>query len=285
MAEQVLVTLDCELLDADEPLLHADDMAALRGDGVFETLLVRRGKALNLEAHLARLAHSAELLDLPETAPSDWRDAVAMAVQRWGDRREGALRLVYSRGRENAGSAITAYVLVSPLNQRVHQARSSGVTVITLERGYASDLKEFAPWLLLGAKTLSYAVNMAAIRYALRNGADDAVFVSSDGYVLEGPRSTVMILRGRELLTPPLDYGVLPGTTQQAVFAMAEEYGFTATYAPLTVVDLINADGAWLVSSVALGARITSLNGIRMPEPAAAVEVARLVDRAVEKAD
>ncbi|MCW4354898.1 aminodeoxychorismate lyase [Hoyosella sp. YIM 151337] len=285
MAEQVLVTLDCELRDADEPLLHADDMAALRGDGVFETILVRRGRALNLEAHLKRLAQSAAMLELPEQNAQEWRDAVAMAVQRWGDRREGVLRLVYSRGREYAGSAVTAYVLVSPLNQRVHQARSSGVTVISLERGYASDLKEYAPWLLLGAKTLSYAVNMAAIRYAARNGADDVIFVSSDGYVLEGPRSTVMILRGRELVTPPVDYGVLPGTTQRAVFDMADEHGFQASYAPLTVVDLLNADGAWLVSSVALGARITSVNGIRMPEPKLALDVARLIDRAVEKAD
>lgn len=225
------------------------------------------------------------MLELPAVDPQDWRDAAAMAVKRWGDRREGVMRLVYSRGREYAGSATTAYVLVSPLNQRVHQARSSGVAVISLERGYASDLQEHAPWLLLGAKTLSYAVNMAAIRYAVKNGADDVVFVSSDGYVLEGPRSTVVILRGRELVTPPAEYGVLPGTTQQAVFNSAAEYGFETSYSPLTVVDLLNADGAWLVSSVALGARITSVNGIRMPEPSAAIEVARLIDRAVESAD
>ena len=49
------------------------------------------------------------------------------------------------------------------------------------------------PWLLAGAKTLSYAVNMAALRHAERHGAGDVIFVSSDGYVLEGPRSTVVI--------------------------------------------------------------------------------------------
>ncbi|GGC73564.1 4-amino-4-deoxychorismate lyase [Hoyosella rhizosphaerae] len=214
---------------------------------------------------------------------ADWRDAIAMAVQRWGNRREGVLRLVYARGRENAGSATTAYVLVTPLAHRMLQARASGVSVLTLERGYASDLAEFAPWLLLGAKTLSYAVNMAAVRYANDNGADDAVFVSSDGYLLEGPRAAVVVLRDGELATPPAELGILPSTTQRAVFDIADQYGFTTAYKPLTVVDLLNADGAWMLSSVTLSARITSVNGLRMPTPAGESDFARLVERAVER--
>ena len=57
----------------DAPLLYADDLAALRGDGVFETLLVRDGAACLLDAHLQRLARSAELMDLPAPDLSRWR--------------------------------------------------------------------------------------------------------------------------------------------------------------------------------------------------------------------
>lgn len=60
-----IVTVGSGLAAAGSPLLHADDLAALRGDGVFETLLVRDGAACLLDAHLARLARSAELMDLP----------------------------------------------------------------------------------------------------------------------------------------------------------------------------------------------------------------------------
>lgn len=59
-----IVTLGGGLVD-DSPLLHADDLAVLRGDGIFETLLVRDGAACLLDAHLQRLARSAELMDLP----------------------------------------------------------------------------------------------------------------------------------------------------------------------------------------------------------------------------
>ncbi len=62
----VVVTLDGEILESGTPLLHADDLAAVRGDGVFETLLVRDGRACLIESHLQRLTHSARLMDLPE---------------------------------------------------------------------------------------------------------------------------------------------------------------------------------------------------------------------------
>lgn len=102
----VIVTLDGALHDAQAPLLHADDLAAVRGDGIFETLLVRDGRPCLLEAHLGRLAHSARLMELPAPDLDRWRSAVAAAVHHWtaGGGAEGVLRLVYSRGRESGES-------------------------------------------------------------------------------------------------------------------------------------------------------------------------------------
>ena len=79
----VVVTLDGQLHDPQAPFLHADDLAAVRGDGAFETLLVRDGRPCLLESHLGRLAHSAQVLDLAAPDLPRWRSAVAVAVQRW----------------------------------------------------------------------------------------------------------------------------------------------------------------------------------------------------------
>src|ERR1044071_8998432 len=96
----VVVTLDGQLHDPRTPLLHADDLAAVRGDGIFESLLVRDGRPCLLESHLARLTQSARLMDLPEPDLPHWRDAVATAAARWTDQggQEGVLRLIYGRG-------------------------------------------------------------------------------------------------------------------------------------------------------------------------------------------
>jgi 4-amino-4-deoxychorismate lyase len=283
----VIVTLDGEVHPPGTPLLSADDLAAVRGDGVFETLLVRDGRACLIDAHLGRLSHSAKLIDLPKPDLSAWRHAIDLATKQWvGDTSDEAMmRLVYSRGRER-GSAPTAYVMVNPVTDRIAAVRNDGLAAITLPRELPSAGVENMPWLLAGAKTLSYAINMAALRHADRHGAGDVIFVSSDGYILEGPRSTVVIAVDGDdgnacLLTPPPWYPILRGTTQQALFTVARAKGYDCDYRALRVADLLAAQGIWLVSSMTLAARVHTLDGKALPRASLTAEFAELVDAAI----
>ena len=195
------------------------------------------------------------------------------------------MRLVYSRGRER-GSAPTAYVTVNPVAERITSARRDGVAAVTLPRELPSAGVEAMPWLLAGAKTLSYAVNMAALRHAGRQGAGDVIFVSSDGYVLEGPRSTVVIAAGGE------DGSVLPVDPAALVSDSARHHpagtvrcarakGYDCDYRALRVADLFAAQGIWLVSSMTLAARVHTLDGRALPRAPIAAEFAELVDAAI----
>ncbi len=283
----VIVTLDGETHSPETPLLYADDLAAVRGDGIFETLLVRDGRACLVESHLQRLTQSATMTDLPEPDLPQWRNAIEIATGQW-TADEGAMRLIYTRGREGDTSP-TAYVMVNAVPERVTTVRREGVAAITLDRGLPVAGADAMPWLLAGAKTLSYAVNMAALRHADRHGAGDVIFVSSEGYILEGPRSTVVIATnsGREaggnpcLLTPPPWYPILRGTTQQALFEVARNKGYDCDYQALRVDDLHAAQGVWLVSGMTLAARVHTLDGQALRWSPLAAEFAGLVDSAI----
>ncbi|MEW2478315.1 aminodeoxychorismate lyase [Mycobacterium sp. NPDC049093] len=282
----VLVTLDGQIHDPNAPLLHADDLAAVRGDGVFETLLVRDGRPCLLEPHLARLSQSAKMLDLPVPDLDAWRAAVALATECWiaDHDDDGVLRLVYSRGRESGGPA-TAFVTIGALADRVAGVRRDGLAAITLDRGLPLGAGDM-PWLAAGAKTLSYAVNMAALRHAERQGAGDVIFVSSDGYLLEGPRSTVVIATEDNdgqplLLTPPPWYPILRGTTQQALFEVARNKGYDCDFRALKPADLLTAQGVWLISSITLAARVHTLDGRPLPDAPLAADISGLVDAAI----
>lgn len=294
MTELILVTLADGAADGSQPLLFADDLAAVRGDGIFETLLVRDGRACGVGRHLDRLARSAAIIGLPAPDRDAFAAAVESAADRWAAAHglgvEGLLRVVYSRGRESDPTSTpgdgkaTAYVTVGPVPPRAAAARTEGVAVVTLDRGYSVDLAPNAPWALLGAKTLSYATNMAALRHANRLGFEDVIYLSSEGAVLEGPRSTVIAITGKTLVTPPTEVGILPGTTQQAIFELAMSEGWQTKSEKLLTKDLIAADSVWMVSSVTLAARVRRINSYRFDDGLAgspATQFAALVDRAI----
>ena len=140
---------------------------------------------------------------------------------------------------------------------------------MTLSRGVASDVVDAAPWLLAGAKTLSYAANKAAVREAKRRGADDALFVSTDGYVLEGPNASFIARINGELVTPDPAQGVLRGTTQADVFVFAARRGIPTTMRPMRVDELDAVDAAWFTSSGRLIAPVRRLDGRALPGDAA----------------
>ncbi|NUP73695.1 MAG: aminodeoxychorismate lyase [Sinomonas sp.] len=279
MSQHVLVFLDPaepdgRIEDSSKPTLFATDQGVTRGDGVFETLLVLDGHVRKLPAHLARLASSARMMRLDVPEHEAWERAIVTALAEYqravGVLDEVVVRLVATRGIEEA-HAPTCWVTAYPPAHSAKRQREHGIDVLLLDRGYDSDLAERAPWLLLGAKTLSYAVNMAALRYAHERGADDVIFTSSDGKVLEGPTSTVLVAHAetdddghvtlKRLVTPQLDSGILPGTSQGALFAAAKEAGWELGYGPLEPDDLFDADAVWLISSVRLLTPVNHIDG------------------------
>lgn len=249
------------LVDPATPLLRVDDLGATRGDGVFETASLVRGRVQALEAHLARLTQSAAMLALPRPDVAIWRDAVSAVAGVLTERgvTAGSLKFVLTRGVEGTGIP-TGWVL-GTASPDFTRDRTEGIRVVLLDRGYRHDVPQTAPWLLAGAKTLSYAVNRAAQREAVRRGADDVLFVSSDGYLLEGPTSSLVLRAGQRLVTPRVDLGILAGTTQADLFTWAEAAGFATDYALLTPDDLAQADAAWLVSSVRHVAPVRAVDG------------------------
>ncbi|MDE8587151.1 aminodeoxychorismate lyase [Arthrobacter sp. NQ4] len=279
---------DGRVADATIPQLLVTDLGVTRGDGVFETMLAVGGTVRKMQAHLDRLGGSAAALDLAIPDQEAWRRVIAAAVARHRSENPPAdpaadelvVKLVVTRGVE--GEAPTAWVQASPAGAAGRRQRETGIDVILLDRGYDSDVAERAPWLLLGAKTLSYAVNMAALRHAHKQGADDVIFLSSDGRVLEGPTSTVLLAHVeksddgttvKRLITPQLDSGILAGTSQGALFAAAKAAGWELGYGPLEPRDLMDADAVWLISSVRLLAPVNRIDGKEIGTPSVQKEL------------
>ncbi|QWT23151.1 aminodeoxychorismate lyase [Subtercola sp. PAMC28395] len=256
--------------DPDALVVSALDLGVTRGDGIFETITVVNGMPQALDAHLHRFARSAGMLDLPTPAHETWKKGVFAAVDSRPTVDEAFVKLVYTRGIEGSGIP-TGWVYLQQSPDFTAE-RTEGISVVLLDRGYSSSVQRTSPWLLQGAKTLSYAINKAAAREAQRRGADDVIFVSSDGYLLEGPTATIVLKLDDRFVTPRTESGILPGTTQQSIFEIAAVNGYRTAYEMLTPADLRRAESSWLVSSVRNAAPIREIDGEARPFDAGLTE-------------
>jgi branched-chain amino acid aminotransferase len=184
--------VDGRIVPASEATVPLTDEGFLRGDAIFEAILVRGGRTHALEPHLARMRRSAKALDLRLPV---LRQVVADLLAAWGER-DGALRLIVTRGGTVRG-----------ILGAVSWPDSIALAVVQI------------PWrtAISGVKTLSYAANQWALRAARALDADDALIVE-DGRVLELPTGAVCLIHGDRVSSPdPAELPILDSVTVRAV--------------------------------------------------------------------
>jgi 4-amino-4-deoxychorismate lyase len=268
------------------PALDPLDLALVRGDAVFEALRVYAGRPFRLDAHLDRLARSAEAIDLP--LPGDLEDLATRAVAAAGGG-DAVLRLICTRGREGSGEGAppapvgregsgeggpAAFAICTDIPGSLEEERRRGLRLVLLTTATDPLVRAAAPWLLPGVKTISYAVNMAAQRAARARGADDAVLVGLGGELLEAPTANLWWRTGHTLHTPSLDLGVLAGITRTVLRELAPGLGLKVLEGVFTAEDLAAADEAFLSSSTREIMPVVEVDGAPVadarPGPAAA---------------
>lgn len=193
----MLAVIDGRLLDDADAVIAVSDDGLLRGDGVFEVLRLYSGIPLALGDHLERLAQSGRGLRL-DVSVADFRHDIELLLDSVGDL-NAVMRLVQTRG----GRRITIIEKLGTL------AVATALATIAY----------FAPPLMSGIKSLSYAPNMLAARLAKEQGADDALLVTHDDIVLEASRASFFYVLDGALYTPPLGDGVFDSITRRQVFA------------------------------------------------------------------
>ncbi|AIG64642.1 hypothetical protein CATYP_08780 [Corynebacterium atypicum] len=266
------------------PFIFWDDAAVTRGDGVFETLLVHRGRPVNFELHARRFVASSRALDLPASDLDYWRRALDEACQAWvaerGEDCDARCVCTLTRGRAATGRP-SAWLVLSDVGEPTLTARARGVTVMTTPRAQVPAAHPPA-WAPGAAKTLNYAENMAALRYARDHGCDDALFIDpAHAHPERGPRvleaataGLILAKQRHRLRAPRAGQESLTSTTQQALFAHAEAAGWRVKQRDIYLRDLRKADSVWLVSSVRGATRVLAIDG-KVLEPGPETEEVR----------
>jgi branched-subunit amino acid aminotransferase/4-amino-4-deoxychorismate lyase len=231
--------------------------AVANGVGLFETMLVARGRVVHLEAHYDRLDASALALGFPPVARDRFHELVENAAASVGDA-ESALRCVYAaigRDLDDAGNWILD-VSAGPVSPTT-LARRSGTSAITLEPSLRRALPQH--------KLTSYAACVIGLRRARAAGASEGFFVDGSGRVLEGTATNVFAIAGDSLVTAPADGAILPGTVRSWTLAAARALHIPVVERAPTVDAL--RKGAFVTGSLTTLAPLEELDGARCASP------------------
>ena len=261
------VWADGRLVPAGAAVLSASDRGVQLGDGVFETVRVFEGRILELPLHAARLATSAAALEIsmPDDVEARLRVAITELLAADGHVGPGlelSVRVTLTRGPVEDRSLLPPRGVTPTL--LVQASRVGPPPADLLERGLSlaiSSIRRDPRNPLAAVKTTSRADFVYARLEARRRGADDALFLTTDGHVAEAPSASLFLVRAGELATPSLACGVLVGTTREWLLAWAGRVGLTAREALLAPDDLFAADEAFLASSVAGVLPVTRVDG------------------------
>jgi branched-chain amino acid aminotransferase len=232
--------IDGEFKPADEAVIPVDDLAILRGIGVFDLLRTYDGKPYFLDAHIDRLEQSARKIDLKLPWSHDEIIAIVEETLSRNDIPEANIRIVVTGGSSTdfmtpSGSP-RLLVLVSPVPKLPAQWYTEGVKIISWE------VERPIP----GAKSIDYISASLALKKAAAEGAIEALYIDRNGLALECTTSNIFAFVEQKLVTP--GRGILSGVTRKVVLELAKDL-FAIDIRDMSRAELLAADEVFITGT------------------------------------
>ena len=250
--------LNGEYLPLEQARISPLDRGFLYADGVYEVMPVYGGRPFRLEAHCARLTRSlAEIRMADPCSRAQWCDMFATLIARNG----GGDQYIYwqvtrgaERGRNHAplpSVPRTVFAFCAPLPLAPPAVLAQGVACVT-----APDTR----WARCDIKSVALLANVLLRQLAVDAGAAETILLR-DGELMEASASTVHVVIGGELRTPPESRKILPGTTRGVVDELAARIGLPCRAAPVAESDLRRAEEIWISAATREVQPVTTLDG------------------------
>ncbi len=242
--------LNGQIVPSAEALIPAQSRAAYYGDGCFETLKSYAGKFVAFDKHFRRLLAGMEYLGIstPDFYSTEYfENCIHRLIEQNGlDKQEARVRIqVWREGKPGyhtgTESLSSFFITASPL---VKGLDSMSLAVADTRRVPASALDS--------SYKLSNGINyIRASREAVAKGADDALMLTTDGFVSETCIANIFWIKDRTVFTPSKDSDILPGITRSLVIEMLENDEKWAMFAGrYTLIDILEADTIFVTNSI-----------------------------------
>ena len=266
MHETEKIWFSGELVDWADAKIHVASHGLHYGTGVFEGIRcyrTERGPAVfRLQEHLHRFENSARLLYMPlPYTVEELRDVVHETIAVNG-LDECYVRPIAFYGYGELGvhagtNPVEVVIMAYPWGAYLgEEGQSAGI------RAMISSWKRVGPNTIphVAKATGIYLNSMLATHEARRGGYDEAILLTDDGYVADGPGENVFVVKDGEIATPPLSTSILPGITRETVMQIARDLGYDVVEKSIIRPDLYLADEVFMTGTATEVAPVRSVD-------------------------
>ena len=256
------VFIDGKYHDEADAKVSVFDHGLLYGDGVFEGIRAYNGRVFKLKEHIDRLFCSAKaiLLDIPMSHAEVMKATVDTC--RENNLRDGYIRLVVTRGigtlglNPNRCKRGAVIIIADKIQVYPKEMYDNGMAIVTV-----ATTRNLHSALNPAIKSLNYLNNILAKIEANNAGVEEAIMLNSEGFVAECTADNLFLVKGNDLLTPPLSAGALYGITRGTVMDLGRAMGLQVSEPNLTRYDVFNADECFLTGTGAELIPVTKVDG------------------------
>jgi branched-chain amino acid aminotransferase len=257
MQETAKIWMNGELVDWGDATIHVGVHGLHYGTGVFEGIrayeTTKGPSVFRLAEHIQRLHASAKLLYME----------IPFSVE---EIRSGVHELVRANGLPSCYIRPIAFFGYGSLG--VHTRGNPVETVImswpwgaylgedSLTKGITAKISS---WTRVGPNVIPhvakatgiYLNSMLATTEAQRGGYDEAIMLTDQGFVADGPGENIFVVKDGRILTPPLSTSILPGITRESVIEIARDLGYVVEETDMIRTDLYLADELFMTGTAA----------------------------------
>ena len=244
-----IVYCNGDFLPADKVAISPFNRGLLYGDGVFETLRAYSGRVFRLEHHLKRMHEGLQVLRMEPNGEEHGIERAINELLKLNNLSDAALRISVFRG-DGEGpeppDVLRSSILIftKPFNKYRTEDYATGF------RAYLVSMRRSSYSPLSRIKSLNYLDNILARLEAREHNAQEALLLNTLGLVAEGATSNIFIIKDKNLITPPVEAGILPGITRAAVLEIAESLDLQAREETFSPEELLRANEAFLTNSL-----------------------------------
>jgi branched-chain amino acid aminotransferase len=250
--KKMKIYLNGKLVPEKKAVVSVFDHGLLYGDGVFEGIRAYNGRVFMLDEHIDRLFRSAKAIALE--IPMSKRAMILAVVKtcKANATKNGYIRLVVTRGVGTLGlnpfncGRPQVIIIVASIQLYPKELYERGMSIVTVPT-----VRNLPEALNPNIKSLNYLNNILAKIEAINAGTPEAIMLNARGFVAEATGDNIFVVRGRTLMTPPSDAGVLVGITREVVMRLAREEGLEVCERMMTRYDLYTADEVFLTGTAA----------------------------------